>query len=263
MTQNVKAAAIWGQGGTEYERISRSIADSIDHCVLRLDPRRGERILDLATGTGWTSRALARSGATVIGVDFADGVLQSARELADAEGLAIDYRLGNAEALPFTDGEFDAVASTSGVIFASNPEAAASELARITHPGSRIALTAWPRGGKMFELDQMMHRYVPRNGGIFGAHFRWGDPRWVRGLLGRAFDLRFEPGVSYYREPSAEAAWQTFSLGHGPTKALLAWLDQKGRAALRQDFVDFHNKFRTELGVSVPREYLLIYGIRR
>ena len=72
---NARAAGVWSSGGGDYDQISRGIADSIEHCVLRLDPRPGERILDLATGTGWTSRVVARRGATVTGVDIAEGLL--------------------------------------------------------------------------------------------------------------------------------------------------------------------------------------------
>lgn len=99
---NQRAAAVWSAGGKGYDQISRGIADSIEHCVLRLAPRPGERILDLSTGTGWTSRLVARSGARVTGVDIADGLLEVARATAAAEGLAIDYRLGDAEDLPST-----------------------------------------------------------------------------------------------------------------------------------------------------------------
>ena len=57
---NERPAAVWSAGGKDYDEISRGIADSIEHCVLRLNPRPGERILDLSTGTGWTSRLVAR-----------------------------------------------------------------------------------------------------------------------------------------------------------------------------------------------------------
>ena len=114
-----------------YDAISKGIADSIEHAVLRLDPRPGERILDLATGTGWTSRLVARRGATVIGADIATDLLAAARANATAAGLSIDYQVGDAERLPFKDGEFDAVISTCGVMFASRPEKAAREMARV------------------------------------------------------------------------------------------------------------------------------------
>lgn len=83
MDHNLKAAAMWGGGGRAYDAVSRSIAPAIQHCVTRLNPKRGERIADIATGTGWASRAVARSGAQVIGVDIADGMLAAAREIAD------------------------------------------------------------------------------------------------------------------------------------------------------------------------------------
>ena len=56
---NERAAAMWGAGGGDYDAISRTIADSIEHCVHRLGPRPGEMVLDLATGTGWTARVAA------------------------------------------------------------------------------------------------------------------------------------------------------------------------------------------------------------
>src|SRR5262245_18436538 len=109
---NERPAAVWSSGGDEYDEISRGIADSIEHCVMRLNPQPGERILDLATGTGWTSRVIARRGATVTGVDIATELLEAARVKAEAERLPIDYQIGDAESLPFRDGEFDAVVST-------------------------------------------------------------------------------------------------------------------------------------------------------
>jgi len=123
---NQRPAAVWSSGGSAYDKISRGIADSIEHCVLRLDPQPGERILDLSTGTGWTSRSVARRGARVMGVDIAADLVAAAQSTAKAEGLAIEYRIGDAESLPFADGEFDAVVSTCGVMFASRPEVAAA-----------------------------------------------------------------------------------------------------------------------------------------
>src|SRR5215203_3467392 len=132
---NTKPASVWNSGRGRYNEISRGIADSIEHCVLRLDPQPGEKILDLATGTGWTSRLAAKRGAQVIGADISADLLAFAAKQAKAEGLNITYQLGDAESLPFADGEFDAVISTCGVMFASRPEAAAAELARVCRKG--------------------------------------------------------------------------------------------------------------------------------
>src|SRR5262245_40899987 len=97
---NERPAAVWSSGGKEYDEISRGIADSIEHCVMRLNPQPGERILDLSTGTGWTSRVVARRGAIVTGVDIAADLLEAARANAEVEQLRIDYQLGDAENLP-------------------------------------------------------------------------------------------------------------------------------------------------------------------
>lgn len=260
---NGKPAAVWSSGGDDYDAISRGIADSIEHCVQRLDPRSGERILDLSTGTGWTSRVVARRGARVVGADIASRLLETARAQARKEALPIEYQLGDAESLPFEEGEFDAVVSTFGVMFASRPEAAAAELARVCRKGGRIALTTWLSDSTVFRMFQVMRRYmlVPPGPGA-PSPFDWGRVERIRELLGSAFLLRFEKGVSYYREPSAEAAWDTFSKGYGPTRSLAANLDAEGREALREDFIAFHAGFPTELGICVPREYWVTTGVR-
>ena len=92
--------------------------------------------------------------------------------------------------------------------------------------------------------------------------FEWGRTERIQELLGTTFDLRFEKGVSYYREPSGEAAWETFSTGYGPTRSLATALDPERRARLREDFIAFHEDFPTELGICVPREYWLTIGTR-
>ena len=260
---NERPAAVWSSGGKNYEAISRGIADSIEHAVMRLNPKEGERILDLSTGTGWTSRVVARRGARVIGADIASDLLAVARVRAAAEGLPITYQVGDAENLPFDDGYFDAVVSTVGVMFASRPDAAARELARVVRKGGRIALTTWRSDGTVFGMFQVMKRYMPPPPTPAPpSPFEWGRVERIRELLGQSFDLRFEKGVSYYREPSAEAAWETFSTGYGPTRTLAASLDPERREALRSEFVAFHANFPTELGVCVPREYWLTIGER-
>jgi SAM-dependent methyltransferase len=158
-------------------------------------------------------------------------LLAAATERAKAEGLDIDYRLGDAEQLPFEDGAFDAVVSTCGVMFASRPEAAAAELARVCRKGGRVALTTWLSDSNLFKMFQVMKPYMPPprrarrrrrpSSGAGGAD---------QGTPVRRVRLKLEKGVSYYREPSGEAAWNTFSTGYGPTKSLAGSLDEARRA---------------------------------
>jgi len=261
---NERASKVWSSGGDNYNEVSRGIADSIEHAVMRLSPRPGEAVLDLATGTGWTSRLVARRGAKVVGVDIAAGLLEAAERQALAERLSIRYLPGDAEDLPFDDASFDAVVSTCGVMFASRPEAAAKELARVVRPGGRIALTTWTSDGNLFKMFQVMKPYMPAPAAPAPpSPFEWGNTDRIRQLLGEDFELKFERAVSYYREPSADAAWETFSTSYGPTKALADSLDPARREALRADFIAFHAGFPTALGICVPREYWLTVGIRK
>ena len=85
----------------------------------------------------------------------------------------------------------------------------------------------------------------------------------MKELLGDHFDLAFEHGTSFYREPDGEAAWRTFVEGYGPLRTLAGKLDETDARALQRDFVAFHDSFATDLGVCVPRDYLVAAGTRR
>ena len=137
--------------------------------------------------------------------------------------------------------------STCGVMFASRPEAAAAELGRLSQGGN--ALTTWLSDSNLFKMFMVMKPYMPPPPTPAPpSPFEWGKTERLRELLAKDFDLKFEKGISYYREPNGEAAWATFVNGYGPTKALAASLDETKRAELKRDFVAFHNGFPTELG---------------
>jgi SAM-dependent methyltransferase len=257
-------AATWNAGGRDYERISQTIADSIEHCIHRLAPQPGERVLDVATGTGWTARRVAARGATVTGVDLGSDLIEAATAAAAEARLDIDFRVGDAEKLPFDDRSFDAVTSTCGVMFVRAPEAAAAELARVCKTGGRLGLTTWPANGTIAGLFKVMKPYMPAPPSPPPpSPFEWGNPDRVKQLLGSAFDLRFETGTTVLREPSGAAVWDMFVAGYGPTKSLAANLDAQQREKLKRDFIAYHDGFRSELGVAMPRDYLVTIGVRK
>lgn len=260
---NAVPSAAWSSAGEAYDEVSRGISDAIEHCVERLAPRKGERILDVATGTGWTARRIADRGADVTGVDFAPDVLAAARDLAADRNFEIEFEDGDAEALPYGRGEFDAVISTFGVMFVQRPEDAARELARVCRSGGRLALAAWTPDGNVAEKFKVIKAYMPApDGPPPPSPFEWGNPHRATELLGGDFDLTFETGTSFYREPSGLAAWRTFSTGYGPLRMLAAKLDAGKRAQLKRDFIAFHDGFPADLGICVPRDYLVIRGVR-
>ncbi len=261
---NAVPSSVWSAGGHAYDEVSRGIGDAIEHCINRLEPRHGEKIMDLATGTGWTARRLADRGFDVTAVDFAADVVAAGARYAAQRNLAIQFEQGDAEALAHADGAFDAAISTFGVMFASRQEDAAAELGRVVRPGGRLALAVWTPDSNVFEMFRIMKAFMPAPvGDPPPSPFAWGNPERVRELLSEDFDLTFEPGTSFYREPDGEASWDTFYDGYGPTRALADKIDDVSRAELKQNWIAFHNGFKTEMGICVPRDYLIVRGIRR
>jgi SAM-dependent methyltransferase len=262
MDHNLKAAAMWGGGGRAYDKISRSILSAIDHCVTRLSPARGETIADVATGTGLTSRLVARHGAAVVGVDIAEGMLAAAREIAGEEHLSIDYRLGDAEALPFGDATFDAVVSTFGVMFAPDQSRAAAELTRVCRPGGRLAIAAWPPDSNAVALRHVLLPFVPAPPAAAPSPFVWGTSEWLTRTFGHDFRLGFEEGTTMSRFASAAVAWEAYVAGFGPVRSVAASLDAARREEMRQAFTAWVGQFETGLGITVPLNYLVAVGQR-
>jgi len=255
---NIQAARTWGAGGEKYDQVSRGIADAIEHAVDALDPQPGERVLDVATGTGWAARRIAARGAIVTGVDLGTEVIEAATAL----GTGIDFRVGDAEALPFPDNHFDAVISTFGVMFARDPEAVARELARVVRPGGRISLANWAIGGSVHDMFQLIRSYKPAEQNPAPSPFEWGSSERVVELLGNHFSVAFETGTSFFQPESGEKAWATFSTGFGPVVTLLEVLSEERAEALEAEFIAFHEAHRMGAGIVMRRPYVITTATR-
>jgi len=263
---NVKAQTVWNSPGGRYDEISRSIADAIEHAIERVQPRTGERVLDLATGTGWGSRVLAQRfpGVRVTGADIAEHMLEHARASASAQNLPIDYHHADAEELPFADGLFDAVVSTFGVMFVGNPEAAAGELGRVVRKGGRVVLATWRHDSNLFHMFGVMKRFMPSPPQPPPpSPFEWGRLERLRALLGTDFELEFEEGENHFRYASGEQAWNLWVNHYGPAKMVAANLDDARREEFKQAMIAWHETFRGPLGFDQPRNYLIVRGVRK
>jgi ubiquinone/menaquinone biosynthesis C-methylase UbiE len=260
---NLRAAAVWDSAGANYERVSQTIADAIEHCVIRLAPQPQEEVLDVATGTGFAARRVAARGARVTGVDLGADLIEAAKTLSAETRQHIDFRLGDAESLPFENKSFDALISTFGVMFVNRPEAAAVELSRLCRPGGRLALATWLPDSAIAGLFKVMKPYMATQPTPPPSPFEWGDRDRLQQLLGASFDLHFENGISVMRERSGEAVWDLFLSSYGPTKALAATLEPERREQLKQDVIAYHDGFKTDLGIAMPREYLVTVGWRK
>jgi len=252
-------ARIWGSASW-HEIAARQLFPVHDELVARLHPQPGERWLDLATGTGAVALRAARAGAEVSAQDLAPGLIDTARGLAAAEGLSVQFAIGDAEGLDYPDASFDVISSAHGVVHAYNHGAVASELARVCRPDGRLGLTYWlPNPGIQALMERVGYARPP------GADLPsdWVRRDYVSGLLAGAFDLEFAEAVCAWTGESGAAMWRLLIESDGPAREGVAGLGAVERAALQRDWIDYFERHRTPRGISAPRPYLLVLGRRR
>jgi SAM-dependent methyltransferase len=209
--------------------------------------RPGQRVLDVACGTGVVAVTAARRGAVVTGLDLTPELLAVARDNARIAGVAIDWHEGDVEALPFSDATFDVVVSQYGHMFAPRPEVAVSEMLRVLKPGGTIAFSTWPPDlyiGRMFALTA---KYLPPPPGVAPTPL-WGDPAVIKERLGSAVrDIRFDHGTMEVPALSARHQREVFERTAGPVIKLVEMLSPTDPAKLEA--------FRTECEALID-EYL-------
>jgi SAM-dependent methyltransferase len=174
----------WGRG--DYERTAKELEPIAGIVVDSARVQPGERVLDVACGTGNAALAAAARGATVTGVDSAPRLVEVAAARADRAGVRGEWVRGDAADLPFEDDAFDVAVSVFGVIFAAPAEQAVAELARVVRPGGRIAVTSWIPAGPIFTIGRILGEAVqavqrPKE---LPERTAWGDPEVVRRLFG-------------------------------------------------------------------------------
>ena len=255
-----RQSVMWGAGSFD------EIADLIDdvHRTLaeQLRPTAGERWLDLACGTGRVAELAAGGGASVVGLDLAPALIETAKERAAARSLSIDYRVGDCERLDgIDDASFDVVSSSFGIMFAPDHEAAAAQLARVVRPGGRMALANWTPGGSIGAFFRAMGPFQPAPPP--SSPLAWGEEAHVTGLLGDTFELTFEQRVSPAEWESGQAMWETMSTKFGPLVTLVASLDEERRAELADTLIRLAEESRRGDRIVDDREYLLVAGTRR
>jgi SAM-dependent methyltransferase len=253
-----EAREVWSTG--TYERLAARFAPVQDQLVNLLRIGKGDRVLDLATGTGEVAVRAARNGGAVTGIDNAEPMHAKARQRAAEEGVEIAFDLGDVEYLPYEDGCFDVLVSNFGVVFAPDHANVAAEVARVSCPGARLGFTAWKPNPKLGELYR---RFTEEP--IEGREaYEWGREDHVENMLGQDFELEFEDGTLWLEAGSGEEIWNLFSESAPPVIALLKQLDDEKREEFHRAFVELYESYRTkDGGVRAPRRYLLVLGRRK
>jgi SAM-dependent methyltransferase len=205
----------------------------------------GQRVLDVACGTGVVAITAARAGARVSGLDLTPQLLERARENAHLATVEIDWREGDAEELPFDDGSFDVVVSQFGHMFAPRPDVVLNEMLRVLKPGGTIAFSTWPPElfvGRSFAL---VARYAPPLPPGIAPPPLWGDPNVVRERLGKSVrDIVFDRDCMLVQALSAPHYRTFFERSAGPVIRLVEALSTSDPTRLSE----FRHEFEALIG---------------
>jgi ubiquinone/menaquinone biosynthesis C-methylase UbiE len=176
--------AMWTLG--DYPAVADQVIPELGEQLVRAaGVRAGQRVLDVAAGSGNAALPAAATGADVTATDLTPALLDAGRHRAEARGLRLAWEEADAEALPYPDASFDVVLSAVGVMFAPHHQASADELIRVARPGATIALANWTPEGFIGQLFTTMRPYAPPPPPGTQPPPLWGSEAHVRGLFGQ------------------------------------------------------------------------------
>jgi ubiquinone/menaquinone biosynthesis C-methylase UbiE len=255
--------AIWALG--DYPDVAARIIPElgtvlVDACGVQA----GDRVLDVAAGTGNVAIRAAQAGARVVASDLTPELLEAGRAQAAVQGVELEWRVADAEALPFADGEFDTVTSCVGVMFAPHHQASADEMVRVCRPGGTVGLISWTPAGIIGQLFVALRPYMPPPPAGAQPPPLWGDEQHVRELFGdRVSEVRASRRtlrVEAFTEPADFRDY--FKTTYGPVMATYRAHaeDPERTAALDRDLVELARRF--EQDGRTEWEYLLFTARR-
>jgi SAM-dependent methyltransferase len=212
--------AMWAMG--DYPAVARDVIPDLGATLVEATGvRAGDRVLDVAAGSGNAAIPAALAGADVIASDLTPELFDAGRAEAAARGASLEWQEADVESLPFADATFDVVLSSVGVMFAPHHQAAADEIVRVTRPGGRIGLASWTPEGFIGQMFAAMKPFMAPPPPGASPPPLWGDETHVRALLGDRVgdvDTRREMlRVEHFGDPQAFRDY--FKLRYGPTIA--------------------------------------------
>lgn len=252
-----KQRTAWMSG--DFGEIAKTVDSHAKDFVASCGIKPGQRVLDVACGSGNAALHAARSGANVTGVDFASNLVAQARVRAGKESLRAQFDVGDAEALPYPDASFDCVVTMYGAMFAPRPDVVAVELLRVCRPGGKLAMANWTPASFTGEMFKITSNYVPPPPGL-PAPVLWGDEATVQERFrsgAASLRMRRVPVKMTFPFTVPETV-EHFRKFFGPTQRAFASLDVEGQNALRRDMEELYerNNRAGQGGTEVDSEYL-------
>jgi ubiquinone/menaquinone biosynthesis C-methylase UbiE len=253
----------WSSGdyaivGTTLQIVGEELCES-------LDIRSGQKVLDVAAGNGNATLAAARRWCDVVSTDYVPSLLERGRLRAAADGLSVEFKEADAEALSFADATFDAVMSTFGVMFTPNQDKAATELLRVCKSGGKIGLANWTPEGFIGQVFKTLGKYLPPPAGAKSPAL-WGTRARITEMFGTAAaSIQVESRNFVFRYRSPEHFFDIFKSYYGPMLKAFAALDEMNQRGLQNDLLALiGNMNRANDGTMiVPSEYLEVVIVKR
>jgi ubiquinone/menaquinone biosynthesis C-methylase UbiE len=270
MDRELKATtrAMWALG--DYHRFATELVWELGPVLVEAcEISAGQRVLDVAAGSGNVALRAAEAGAQVVASDLTPENFEAGRREARARGVRLDWVEGDAEALPFGDGEFDVVTSSLGAMFAPNHQRVADELRRVCRSGGTIGMLNFTPEGLAADFFGVLAPHMPPPPPGALPPILWGSERHVRELFGdRVTSLEMTRKEYVERAASPRDYCEFFKATFGPAIAIHASLaDQPERAAaLDRDFLDFatrSNRGASDGPAEYHYEYLLVVARTR
>ena len=259
--------AMWGLG--DYPAVAIDVIPELGPVLVAASGvRAGDRVLDVAAGTGNAAVPAALTGAQVVASDLTPKLFVAGRAFAARHGVQVEWEEGDAEALPYEDGAFDVVLSCVGAMFAPHHQRAADELVRVCRPGGRIGLLSWTPEGMLGGLFRLMGPFAPPPPPGAQPPPLWGGESHLDELFGDRVDFR-----TLHRDVLKITAFERprdygehFKSRYGPAIATRANAAKNGR---EQEFDDALNGFCEEWNRGTPdrarfeMDYLVAVGTRQ
>ncbi len=258
-----KHAAMWASGN--YPVVADEVVGPLGGILVEaVDVQPGQRVLDVAAGTGTSAVPAARRGAIVTATDLTPELLEVGRAATDGDGLDLTWQRADAEALPYDDASFDVVLSSIGVMFAPHHQAAADELVRVTRAGGTIGVLSWTPEGFIGQMFATLKPYAPPPPPGASPAPLWGRADHVRDLFGdRVSEIVARQRALRVDRFADGAEFRDFFKKHyGPTISVYRSLadDPAQAKALDADLAALGDRFLRD-GVMVW-EYLLVTARR-
>lgn len=213
--------AMWASG--DYPTLAHDLIWSLGSRVMdAVGVGPGDRVVDIAAGSGNAAIPAALRGADVIAADLTPELLAAGERHAREVGADLAWRTADAEAMPFADDTFDVATSTVGVMFAPHHQRSAGEILRIVRPGGRVGLINWTPEGLIGRMFAALKPFSPPPPAGAQPAPLWGNEAHVRGLFGEAVtDVAFTREVLRVdRFTSGEDFRAYFASRYGPTIAV-------------------------------------------